>query len=450
MSLLSKSSGSPRRNIIIMRSALILALPAVANVLTLWVLSLFLGDSFVLFSHASEAPAWGGQAIISMLVVMVTALAFLRFGQPNISAVLLLLFWTVAVTLVTVRLGANTYLPAMMILPIGIATLLFNQRVGITLALISAGVVWLSVYLLLSRVEPIMYDFVRGEVVTNPRQILIYSAISGTFWSVLYLAVAAITAMMAGDLQRSLRQSAATATAFKELSDQLEHRVSLQTATLLAGEREKAMLAERTRLAREIHDTLAQGLVGIIVQLGAANQALRAGHVDVTQHVELATKMARESLAEARRSVWNLRSEALERGDLRDALRHLVNHFPHPTIKAQFECHGDWCDLPVDVESALLRVAQEALANVARHAAATTVILTLECTPTAIQLVIRDDGQGFGDHLEHVASSAHANFGILGMRERIAALHGTLQLYNSHGAVVDARVPRTPRKDDVV
>lgn len=437
-----------RRNITILRSAVILALPVLVNVLTLAVVAVFFGDSFSRYFDVREAPG-GLRALLSMSVVMVTAFAFLKFGQPNISAILLLLFWTVAVTLVTVRSGVNTYLPALMILPIGVSTLLFNQRVGMILAVISAAVVWLSVYLLSIRTDVVLFDFVHSKLITSHTQILLYSTISGVFWSMLYLAVAAITSMLAADLQRSLRQSAATATALRELSDQLEQRVADQTAVLLAGEREKAMLAERTRLARDIHDTLAQGLTGIIVQLGAANQALRAGHVDAAQHVDLATRMAREALTEARRSVWNLRAEALERGDLRHALMHLVERFPHPTITAEYVCIGTWHDLPADIESAFLRVAQESLANVARHAQATRVVLTLRCAVDALELEIRDDGQGFQGSLTQMESSAYASFGILGMRERIAALQGSLQLYDDVGAVVQVRVPLGVRKDFV-
>jgi signal transduction histidine kinase len=93
----------------------------------------------------------------------------------------------------------------------------------------------------------------------------------------------------------------------KSSANKLEQRVTAQTASLLAGEREKAMLAERTRLARDIHDTLAQGLTGIIVQLGAAQQALRTNHPDANEHLDLAARIARDLLPEARRSVWNLR-----------------------------------------------------------------------------------------------------------------------------------------------
>jgi signal transduction histidine kinase len=447
---LSTTQGSffTRRNIAVLRGAAILVLPAVFNMLTLLVLSYFYDPAYFVFVDTSgnNIPGTlhqpiGWRAVLSMGIVLLTAVAFLRIGQPNISAILLLLFWTVAVTIVTVRAGVNTYIPAMLILPIGVSTLLFNRRVSFILALISAGVVWISVYLLLSRPDPIMFDFVHKQVITDLRQVSVYTYLSGIFWSVLYVAVAAITSLLAGDLQRSLQQSAATAQALKDLSEQLEQRVEFQTTTLLAGEREKAMLAERTRLAREIHDTLAQGLVGIIVQLEAAQQATRAHQPAADQHIDLATRMARESLAEARRSVWNLRSGALERGDLRHALMHLVERFAHPHISASWSCIGEWVELPADIESALLRVAQESLANVARHSEASHVRVTLQCATTLVVLVIHDDGVGFGSALTQADAATSSSFGIMGMRERIASLSGELTLSDAHGAMVRVVVP---------
>src|SRR5262249_16970606 len=158
-----------------------------------------------------------------------------------------------------------------------------------------------------------------------------------------------------------------------------------------------ATLEERARLAREIHDTLAQGLTGIVVQLGAAQRALEAESEAADQHIDLAQQMAREALAEARRSVWNLRAPALERGDLSDALRGLVGRRSRPETEASFEQRGEPWLLPPGVESALLRVCQEALANVAKHAGATHATVALEYTPDAVHLSINDDGAGFAD-----------------------------------------------------
>src|SRR5207248_367184 len=143
--------------------------------------------------------------------------------------------------------------------------------------------------------------------------------------------------------------------------------------------------------------------------------------------------MARESLSEARRSVWNLRAPALERGDLSDALRALVAHPLRPETAAEFEQQGEPWPLAPSVESALLRVCQEALVNVAKHAQATRVSVLLEYTPDAVRLSVADNGVGFdaGALQQHIAvSGPWQGFGLLGMRERITALGGTLELSN--------------------
>ena len=132
----------------------------------------------------------------------------------------------------------------------------------------------------------------------------------------------------------------------QELSNQLEVRVEAQTEQILEQEREAATLEERARLAREIHDTLAQGLTGIVVQLGAAQRALAAETEAADQHIDLAQQMAREALAEARRSVWNLRAPALERGDLSDALRGLASRPIRPETTTSFEQRGEPWPLP--------------------------------------------------------------------------------------------------------
>ena len=155
--------------------------------------------------------------------------------------------------------------------------------------------------------------------------------------------------------------------------------------------------------------------------------------------------MAREALAEARSSVWNLRSPQLDQRDLDDALRDLVVRPLRPGLQATFEQKGDPWPLPPTVESALLRVCQEALANVAKHAEATHVAVTLEYAPEAVSLCVRDNGVGFGTSAAPQAQAPpgpFSGFGLVGMRERIAALGGTLDLRDDHGAEVRAAVPR--------
>lgn len=220
--------------------------------------------------------------------------------------------------------------------------------------------------------------------------------------------------------------------------------VAISNAQFLEGAQEAAVLEERTRLARDIHDTLAQGLTGIVVMLGAAQRALAAAPDQAAEHLDLAGRMARESLAEARRSVWNMRAGALERGNLGDALQTLADQPLRPEIAVRFEQHGTPWPLSAGVESALLRIAQEALANVARHAGASAALVTLFYTDDAVALRIHDNGAGFDDAAlrPRAAPAPWHGFGLLGMRERLAALGGTLTLRNNGGADVLATVPR--------
>ena len=146
------------------------------------------------------------------------------------------------------------------------------------------------------------------------------------------------------------------------------------------------MLEERTRLARDIHDTLAQGLTGIVVQLGAAQRALTVAPDESREHLALAQRMARESLAEARRSVWNLRAPALDRGDLADALRSVAVRPLGSDVAVTFKLTGEPWPLTTAIESTLLRVAQEALANVARHSQATEARLGLVYMADSVEL----------------------------------------------------------------
>ncbi|MBI3966717.1 MAG: GAF domain-containing sensor histidine kinase [Chloroflexi bacterium] len=225
--------------------------------------------------------------------------------------------------------------------------------------------------------------------------------------------------------------------------------VAIANGRFLEQSREAATMEERARLAREIHDTLAQGLTGIVVQLSATERALATGSDRAGQHVDLARRLAQESLTEARRSVWNLRAPALERADLGDALRGLVQQRGGPDLLATFEQRGEPWPLPPAVESALLRMGQEGLANVAKHSHATAVAVSLEYLPDRVRLAIEDNGVGFGEAVlsdyERAQSPSRpgSGFGLLGMRERIERLSGTLHLTNSGGASVVAVVPRS-------
>ncbi len=221
--------------------------------------------------------------------------------------------------------------------------------------------------------------------------------------------------------------------------------VAIANAQLLREARQAATLEERTRLARDIHDTLAQGLTGVVVQLGATQRALARAPDEAKAHLAVALGMARESLAEARRSVWNLRAPALERGDLSDALRGLTVRPLGANVTVTFEQRGEPWRLSTAVESTLLRVGQEALLNVAKHAQASEASIVLEYAPDRVQLRIQDNGVGLERQALEEAEQAPGpwgGFGLVGMRERVEALGGRLEISGDGGVAIVAVVPR--------
>jgi signal transduction histidine kinase len=213
---------------------------------------------------------------------------------------------------------------------------------------------------------------------------------------------------------------------------------------LVTQAREAGVLDERRRMAREIHDTLAQGLTGIVTQLQAAEQAAARTPGDSTgwqRYVSTATQLARDSLSEARRSVDALRPEPLERCRLSEALTDVAGHWSALNgISVQVTTTGRARPIDPEAEFALLRAAQEALANVARHAHATRVGLTISYMENEVALDVRDDGAGFDP------SQPEHGFGLVAMRQRIAALSGTLQVESEPGGgtAISACVPTVP------
>jgi signal transduction histidine kinase len=211
-------------------------------------------------------------------------------------------------------------------------------------------------------------------------------------------------------------------------------------AQLVAQAREAGVLDERQRMAREIHDTLAQGLVGIITQLEAAAQAPRSDR-EWKRHTDAAVELARESLAEARRSVQALQPVPLEQDRLPDALGAVARTWSERSgVPATVTTTGRPRPVAADIEVALLRTAQEALANVAKHARARRVWLTLSYMDDVITLDVRDDGTGFATPSP---SLRNGGFGLTAMRQRVEGLAGTLEVESDPGAgtTVAASVP---------
>jgi PAS domain S-box-containing protein len=207
--------------------------------------------------------------------------------------------------------------------------------------------------------------------------------------------------------------------------------------------RDLAVLGERNRLAREIHDTLAQGFTGIVLQLEAAEQILDESPLEVADHLDKAKVLGRHCLQEARRSVWDLAPQALEEQPLVDALPEEVRSWDASGEEAAtFALSGEARDLHPNVQRALLRICQESLANVRKHARASTVDVVLTFYPEAVGLEILDDGQGF-DRSETNEAADASGFGITGMEQRARLLRGTLDIADRDdgGTGVHVRLP---------
>jgi PAS domain S-box-containing protein len=190
------------------------------------------------------------------------------------------------------------------------------------------------------------------------------------------------------------------------------------------------ILEERNRMAREIHDTLAQAFTGILVQATGANQVLM-DDLEATQgHLEMIDELARTGLTEARRSVTALRPQLLEEGDLSSALHRLVVQMRSTTDTAlMYEVRGTAYFLPSEVENNLLRIGQEALTNAIKHAEASEIRLRLTYKTTRCVLQVKDNGRGFG-----VGNTSLSNgFGLLGMSERAANIGAQLTIQSQPG-----------------
>ncbi len=230
------------------------------------------------------------------------------------------------------------------------------------------------------------------------------------------------------------------AQANRRLEEMMAENTGLH-AQLLTQAREAGVLEERQRMAREIHDTLAQGLTGIITQLEAVQQAGPGPGWE--RRIGTAARLARDSLAEARRSVRAVRPEPLENTRLPEAVADVAGQWSADSgVIADVTTTGTVLGLHPEVEVTLLRVAQEALTNVAKHASASRVGITLSYMEDVVSLDIRDDGVGFEPGQRRVPGSG-GGFGLTGMRQRVRRLAGSLAIESEpgRGTAISAIVP---------
>jgi PAS domain S-box-containing protein len=228
------------------------------------------------------------------------------------------------------------------------------------------------------------------------------------------------------------------------LMQALAHQVMLAIRLTEVGEqsRQAAVLAERNRMARDVHDTLAQGLTGVIVQLEAAKYAISEGdRKDADSHLGRAGELARRSLSEARRSVHALRPQALEKEHFWLALKGVVKSTTlGTTLHPTFETRGKVPVLPPAWQENLLRIGQEALSNTLKYAHARNFRTRLISNSKELVLELHDDGNGFQ------VKERHDGIGLIGMRERAEEMGGELKIVSSRGkgTTVTAILPLDP------
>jgi signal transduction histidine kinase len=200
--------------------------------------------------------------------------------------------------------------------------------------------------------------------------------------------------------------------------------------------REVAVREERIRLAREIHDTVAQTLTGVILHLVSADDVLSRGLTGVTREcLQQAIELAREGLAETRRTVHGLRAQAAETDDLCSTAEKLVRRMTAPTqLRAKLIVRGKPQPLRPDCNEHILRIIQESLTNVLRHARANVFVAELRFSRESFTLHVRDNGRGFD------MSRYPAGYGLLGMRERVAVLSGQLTINSAPGQGTDVKI----------
>ena len=216
-----------------------------------------------------------------------------------------------------------------------------------------------------------------------------------------------------------------------ELAQALAHQamLAIQLNEFAEQSRQAAILEERNRMARDIHDTLAQGFTGVIVQLEAVEDAIACcRRKEANEHLRRASELARQSLNEARRSVHALRPQALQRGNFWEALKGIVkNTTAGTTLHTRFELRGKLRELPLVWEENLLHIGQEALTNALKYARPRNFETRLICNTKELRLELRDDGGGFK------INGRHDGFGLAGMRERVEQMGGQLKVTSSRG-----------------
>ncbi len=229
-----------------------------------------------------------------------------------------------------------------------------------------------------------------------------------------------------------------------ELAQALAHQITLaiQLTQLAQQAKLTALLEERNRIAGEIHDTLAQTFTGISLQLDVAQRLLSVEPIEAHQILARVSELAQVGLTQARRSVWTLYSPTTQEANLAQSLRHSLEQMTNDTaVCVEFNLEGTPCSLSMDVSQNLLRMGQEAVTNILKHAQASTIWIELVYEAEYVCLSVRDDGRGFV--LSAANTTSGASFGLIGMYQRAERIGGQLTITTQpgQGTEIFVRVP---------
>ena len=226
--------------------------------------------------------------------------------------------------------------------------------------------------------------------------------------------------------------------------------IAVERARLFRRSAEIGAMEERNRLAREIHDTIAQGLAAIALKLETADALLEHDQPDtekLRETIQKTLKITRANMEEARRSVMDLRAAPLEGKTLPQAIRALLEDSElHTSLGTHSEVMGSSPPLPVRISAGLYRIAQEAINNVRKHAKATSLHVVLVLLPERVKLIVEDDGKGFDP--SHIRKKGR--YGLIGLEERVKMLGGVLDIASSpdSGTRLEVTIPLEAKKDD--
>jgi signal transduction histidine kinase len=294
----------------------------------------------------------------------------------------------------------------------------------------------------------------RPSWLTAQRLLIVLSIVS--FVSLLGAAWTVMLSRKNAALNFQIREREKAQRELQEAHDQLEERVKERTEQLKfevtsrkeAEVRFKAVLTERTRLAQELHDTVEQTLTGIALQLDTASKLHGKKPDSALNHLELARSLMSKSQVEMRRSVWDLRRRAAEAFDLPGALQESFRQMTQGVaMQIEVKTSGPVQSLPEVVEENLLRIGQEALTNVIKHAGATRVNVDLEFKPGEVTLQVVDNGRGFDP--KNCVGPKDGHFGLLGMAERAKRINAKFEVLSdtTNGTTVRVKVPVAPTEN---